>query len=82
MNVKFTLSILHRTQNGFSSLPASLSMCTGDSIMRVTHPGPSAGHLPETTPEVKNVWACTSTPPYAFMAWFLIRHRDRTINII
>jgi hypothetical protein len=23
-----------------------------------------------------NVWSCTSTPPYVFMAWCLVIHRD------
>jgi hypothetical protein len=26
--------------------------------------------------EVKNAWSYTSTPPYVFTTWFLIKHRD------
>jgi len=22
------------------------------------------------------VWSCTSTPPYVFMAWCLVKHRN------
>jgi hypothetical protein len=28
------------------------------------------------SPEVKNVWSYTSTPPVVFMAWCLVKHRD------
>jgi hypothetical protein len=30
--------------------------------------------------EVKNVWSYTSTPPYAFMVWCLVKHRDTKGN--
>jgi hypothetical protein len=26
--------------------------------------------------DVKNAWSYTITPPYAFMMWYLIKHRD------
>jgi hypothetical protein len=35
-----------------------------------------ADHLPPSSAEVKNAWSYTSTPPYVFMAWCLVKHRD------
>jgi hypothetical protein len=26
--------------------------------------------------ELKNTWSYTSTPPYVFMAWYLVKNRD------
>jgi hypothetical protein len=33
-------------------------------------------HSPPFSAEVRNAWGYTSTPPYAFMAWCLIKQRD------
>jgi len=40
-------------------------------------PGREADHSPPSMTEVKNVWICTSIAPYVFMAWYLIKHRDK-----
>jgi hypothetical protein len=32
-----------------------------------------ADHSPPSSDEVKNVWSCTSTPQYAFMAWCSVK---------
>jgi hypothetical protein len=29
--------------------------------------------------KVRNVWGYTSTPPYIFMAWYLVMHRDNFV---
>jgi hypothetical protein len=29
----------------------------------------------KSSAEVKNTWSYTSTPPYDFMAWYLVKHR-------
>jgi hypothetical protein len=39
-------------------------------------PGHEAGHSPPTNVEVNKMWIYTSTPPYAFMAQCLVKHRD------
>jgi hypothetical protein len=39
-------------------------------------PGLEADYSPPTSAEVKNMWIYTSTPPYAFMAQCLVKHRD------
>jgi hypothetical protein len=31
-------------------------------------------HSPPSSAEVKNAWSYTSTPPYVFMAWCLVKH--------
>jgi hypothetical protein len=33
-------------------------------------------HTSPSSAEVKNVWSCTSTPQYFFMALYLVKHRD------
>jgi hypothetical protein len=42
----------------------------------VKRPGREADHSPPSSAEVKNVWRYTSTPPYVFMAWCLVKQRD------
>jgi hypothetical protein len=37
--------------------------------------GCEAGHSPSSSTEVKEVWSCTSTPPYFLMAWCLVKYR-------
>jgi hypothetical protein len=34
-----------------------------------------ADHLLPSSAEVKNTRSYTSTPPYVFMAWYLIKHK-------
>jgi len=35
-----------------------------------------ADHSPPPSDEVKNVQSFTSTPPYVFMRWYLVKTRD------
>jgi hypothetical protein len=42
----------------------------------VKRPGREADHYLPTSAEVKNGWSYTSTPQYAFMTWYLVKHRD------
>jgi hypothetical protein len=34
-------------------------------------------HSPPSSADVKNAWSCTSTLPYVFTAWCLVKHRMR-----
>jgi len=43
----------------------------------VKRPGRAASHSPPSSAEVKNLWSYTSTPPYAFTAWCLFKHRNK-----
>jgi hypothetical protein len=45
-------------------------------------PGCEADHSLPSTDEVKNLSSCTSTPPYIFMMWCLIKHSDNFIICI
>jgi hypothetical protein len=49
------------TQSPIQWVPAAISP-------GVKRPGREVDHLPSTSAEVRNMWAYTSTPPYAFMA--------------
>jgi hypothetical protein len=39
-----------------------------------------AGLSAQSSAEVKNAWNCTSTHPYVFMAWFLVKYRDNFVE--
>jgi hypothetical protein len=38
--------------------------------------GREADDSPPTGTEIKNVWGYTSAPPYVFMTWYLVTHKD------
>jgi len=42
----------------------------------VKRPGREADHSPPCSAEVKKERSYTSAPPYVFMAWCLVKHRD------
>jgi len=42
----------------------------------VKRPEPDADQSPPFSAAVKNTWSYTSTPPYVFVAWCLVKHRD------
>jgi len=50
-------------------------MGTGDSFTGVRRPEREANHWPPSSAEV-NMWSYTSTLPYTFVAWCLVKHRD------
>jgi len=54
----------HRVQTGSGACPASYPMVTGGCF--------SGGKAAEDN----NAWYYTSTPPYVFMVWRLVKHRD------
>jgi hypothetical protein len=39
----------------------------------VNRPWREADHSPPSSAKVNNEWSCTSSPPYVFMAWCLVR---------
>jgi hypothetical protein len=41
--------------------------------MGIKRRGHKTHHSPPSSAEVKNAWNCTSTPPYAFMTWCLVK---------
>jgi hypothetical protein len=69
-------SLLHRVQTGSGAHPASYPVGTRGSFPGVKWPGREVEDSPPSSAEVKNAWSYTSTPLYAFMAWWLVEHRD------
>jgi hypothetical protein len=47
-----------------------------DFSSRVKRSGREIDHSPPPGAEVKIAWSYTSTPPYVFMVWYLVKHRD------
>jgi hypothetical protein len=69
-------SLLQVVQTSPGAHPASYPMIPGALSPGVERPGHKADHSPPASAEVKKMWLYTSTPPYAFMVWCLIKHRD------
>jgi hypothetical protein len=81
------VEFLAGAEKGFSSLsnhihigsgvhPASYPMDNRDLFTRVKWLEPEADHSPPSTTEVKNMWRYISTPPYVFIMWCVISHRN------
>jgi hypothetical protein len=68
-------SLHRRVQNGSGAHPASYPMGTRGSFPEVKRQRPEADHSPPPSAEI-NEWSYTSIPPYVFMAWCLVKHRD------
>jgi hypothetical protein len=66
-------SLHHCVQTGFGTHPASYQVgtvtCLWDRVARAW-----SYHLPPSSAEVKNTSTYTSSPPYIFTAWCLIKH--------
>jgi hypothetical protein len=62
------------TQPPIQWVPGSLSL-------GVTRSGREAGHSLPSSAKVKNAWSYTSSPPYIFMAWCLIKHRMHLLEL-
>jgi hypothetical protein len=61
---------LRPTQPPIQWVPGALSL-------GVKRPVREADHSSASSAEVKTAWSYTSTPQYAFMAWCLVKHRDK-----
>jgi hypothetical protein len=48
----------------------------------VKRQGHKADHSASTSVEIKNTWIYTSTPPYTFMAYCLVKHRDSFVLML
>jgi hypothetical protein len=53
-------------------------MGTAGSYPDVKRPGKEADHLPPSRTKVKNARSYTSTSPYVFVTWCLVKRRDCT----
>jgi hypothetical protein len=75
-------TIRHRVQIGSEALPASCIVSSGGrggSFPGAKRPGCETHHSLLSSVEIKNAWSYTSTAPYVFTAWCLIKHH---VNII
>jgi hypothetical protein len=63
-------------QSGSGEQPASYRIAPGLLSPGVKRPGREVHHSSQSNVEIKNIWIYTSTPPYVFMAWYLVKHRD------
>jgi hypothetical protein len=70
------LSLLPNVQTASGVHPASYPMGTWGPYSWGNTAGDEAVRSSPPNTEVKKMWIYTSTPPYAFMAWYLIKHRD------
>jgi hypothetical protein len=66
--------LLHFDQTCSGTRPSSYSVCTWDSL-----PGREVGHSFPPHAEIKRPWSYTSTSPYVFMAWCLIKQSDKFV---
>jgi hypothetical protein len=70
----FLFAQVSRTPLGPIQLP--IQWVLGAVSLGVKRPGREADHSSPSSAEVNNAWSYTSTPPYVFMAWYLVKHRD------
>jgi hypothetical protein len=47
---------------------------------RLKQPARQADHSHLSSAEIKNAWSYTSTPPYVFVVWDIVKHRDKFTN--
>jgi hypothetical protein len=60
---------MSRLEVGYTQPPIQCSLEVKQTEHKTDHSSP-------TRAKVQNVWSYTSTPPYIFMVWCLIKHRD------
>lgn len=65
------ISLPHSAQNGFRPTQFLRAVSLGEK-----EPDHEADNLSPPSVEVKHVWWYTCTPPYTFMKWCSIKHRD------
>jgi hypothetical protein len=71
----FLFTTASRTALGPSQPP--IQWVPGTLSLGVKRQGHEADHSPPSSAEVKNAWSYTSTPQYVFMAWCLVKRRDK-----
>jgi hypothetical protein len=70
-------SLRHRVQTGAGAHPVSSPVGIGDFFAWLKGRGRESGHSCSYIAEVKNALRYTSTPQYLFMAWCLVKHRNK-----
>jgi hypothetical protein len=72
-------SLRHSVQTDSGTNPATYPVDTQGTFPGGEGKAVEDDHSSPTNPEVKNAWSYTSTPPYIFMAWSLVKHRGNFI---
>jgi hypothetical protein len=62
-------------------LQASYPKVTGECFPEVKLAGREADQSALSNAEIKDIWSYTSTLPYFFVVWCLIKYRDNTVII-
>jgi hypothetical protein len=75
------LTLHHLVQTGSGAHLASYPMGTRGFCPEVKRPGREADHSLPSTAEVRNAWSYNSSPPYVFMAWNSVKHREKLLLI-
>jgi hypothetical protein len=75
----FLFTTLSRTALGITQPP--IQWIPGTLSLGVKRLGHEADHSLPSSAEVKNARRYTSTPPYVFVAWCLVKHRDNFIKM-
>jgi hypothetical protein len=73
------ISLLHCFETGSGSMQPPIQLTPGALPSGLKRTGPKAMLPPPSNTEVKHAWSYTSTLPYVFIAWCLMRHRDSYI---
>jgi hypothetical protein len=69
-------SLHHHVQSGSGAHPGCWPMGSGVLSSGVRRQGREVNPFLPSSAEVKNAWSYTSIPPYVFMAWCILKHRD------
>jgi len=68
--------LCHCIQTGSGVHPAFCTMGTMALSPKVQQQVPEVDHSPPSSVKVKNAWGYSLAPPYIFMGWCLIKHKD------
>jgi len=75
-------SLLHRLQPALSPTQPCIQWVSGVVSPGVKRPGRrEADHSPPSSAEVRKAWSYNSTPPYVFMACYLVKRRGDFTHI-
>jgi len=65
-----------RIQTGSGPTKPPTKWVPGASSRAIKRLGRETAHSPPSSAEVKNSWSYTSIPPYVFVAWYSVKHRN------
>jgi hypothetical protein len=69
-------SLLKSVPTGMGPTQPPIQWVFGASSVGAKRTGSETDYSPPSSAVIKNLWIHTSTPPYVFKAWYLIKHTD------